>query len=146
MVVGVGQAESCLLHGIYGSQLDGYAVLGRREQLRAEVPSSLRRGVLVTPVVFPRHPPRSRRTRLSVREVSFVLFLPFTLFPSLSRSLTIHMNVRDPRVVAPALSLPLFIVSMRIERFTSVHVETLLEGKMRVFMTDEEKLCAGSCK
>lgn len=48
----VGQAESCLLRGIYGSQLDGYAVHGPREQPRAEAPSSLRQRVLVTPGVL----------------------------------------------------------------------------------------------
>lgn len=110
----VGQAESCLLHGIHGSQLDGYAVLGRREQLRAEAPSSLRRGVLVTPVVFPCRPPRSRRTRLSVEEVSFILFLSLIFFLPPSHD-TYECEIL--KQVAPSLSLaPL---RMRIERFTS---------------------------
>lgn len=96
----VGQAESCLLHGIYGSQLDGYAVLGRREQLQAEAPSSLRRGVLVTPVVFPCRPPHSCRTRLSVGEA---LLSSYSFFLFLTSALPRYIWIRDPQASGRSL-------------------------------------------
>lgn len=137
----VGRAESCLLRGIYGSQLDGYAVLGRREQ---------RYGAFIFTTRRPRNSRRPSSPSRALFEPAFgrrgisslLLSSPSPLFLApVSLSYGTCANARAPRADrhSRSLSLPSRL-AREVDR--AIYVRTREQRTRCIFTSGEEKLCA----